>query len=90
VVLPSTLNNTQVKTRVLAGRTDEETLYESVEVANGAKVLAPVSVGTPEPERELMTLYPQRRGRTPAVEYVPAEPAPATPLRREIPRMARR
>jgi ClpP class serine protease len=50
----------------------------------------PVRVGVPETERELMTLYPQPRGRTPAVEYVPASPAPALPSRREIPRAARR
>jgi ClpP class serine protease len=48
----------------------------------------PVRVGVPETERELMGLYPQPRGRTPAVEYVPAEPAPALPPRREIPRTA--
>jgi ClpP class serine protease len=50
----------------------------------------PVEVGIPDLERELMTLYPQPRGRTPAVEYVPAEPAPAMPSRREISRTARR
>jgi ClpP class serine protease len=49
----------------------------------------PVSVGVPRPERELMGLYPQPRGRTPAVEYVPAAPAPSLPHRREIPRTAR-
>jgi ClpP class serine protease len=49
----------------------------------------PVKVGVPEPERELMRLYPQPRGRTPAVEYVPAEPAPSLPNRREVPRTAR-
>ena len=36
----------------------------------------PVRVGVGELERELMTLYPQPRGRTPAVEYVPS-PRPA-------------
>jgi ClpP class serine protease len=50
----------------------------------------PARIGVPELERELMTLYPQPRGRTPAVEYVPASPAPALPPRREIPRTARR
>jgi ClpP class serine protease len=35
----------------------------------------PVRVGVETPERELMTLYPQPRGRTPAVEYVPTRPA---------------
>jgi hypothetical protein len=51
----------------------------------------PVRVGVPSLERELMSLYPQPRGRTPAVEYVPAEPAPAPtfPRRREVPRTAR-
>jgi ClpP class serine protease len=50
----------------------------------------PVEIGIPSLERDLMELYPQPRGRTPAVEYVPAEPAPALPRRREIPRTARR
>jgi ClpP class serine protease len=48
----------------------------------------PVHVGIPDEERELMGLYPQPRGRTPAVEYVPG-PAPRTPpaapRRRELP-----
>ena len=46
----------------------------------------PVRVGLPELERELMGLYPQPRGRTPAVEYVPGPPAPTFPARRELPR----
>ena len=41
----------------------------------------PLRVGLPEEERELMSLYPQPRGRTPAVEYAPSPsvpmPAPA-------------
>jgi hypothetical protein len=41
----------------------------------------PVEVGVPDEERALLQLYPQPRGRTPAVEYVPS-PAPT---RREIP-----
>jgi ClpP class serine protease len=48
----------------------------------------PVRVGVPDEERELMGLYPQPRGRTPAVEYVPgpAPRAPAAPQRRrELP-----
>jgi ClpP class serine protease len=49
----------------------------------------PVRVGVPPPERKLMELYPQPRGRTPAVEYVPASPGPAPPSRREVPRTAR-
>jgi ClpP class serine protease len=43
----------------------------------------PVEVGVPDEERALLNLYPQPRGRTPAVEYVPS-PSPA-PTRREIP-----
>jgi ClpP class serine protease len=46
----------------------------------------PVTVGVPELERELMTLYPQPRGRTPAVEYVPAPGSPTFPSRRQMPR----
>jgi ClpP class serine protease len=51
----------------------------------------PVRVGVPEEERQLMTLYPQPRGRTPAVEYVPgpAPRAPAAPRRRELPGSSR-
>jgi ClpP class serine protease len=41
----------------------------------------PVRIGVPDEERELMTLYPQPRGRAPAVEYVPVPgpPRPALP-----------
>jgi ClpP class serine protease len=39
----------------------------------------PVSVGVPEPERELMTLYPQPRGRQQAVEYMPGPGVPSAP-----------
>jgi ClpP class serine protease len=46
----------------------------------------PVRVGVPPEERELMSLYPQPRGRTPAVEYVPSPAVPSLPPRREIPR----
>jgi ClpP class serine protease len=50
----------------------------------------PIRVGVPEDERELMTLYPQPRGRTPAVEYVPSpDRIPTLPPRREVPRTAR-
>lgn len=50
----------------------------------------PVRVGVDAEERELMTLYPQPRGRAPAVEYVPGEPErPGLPRRRELPRPAR-
>jgi ClpP class serine protease len=42
----------------------------------------PIRVGLPAEERELMTLYPQPRGRTQAVEYVPGPPAER---RREAP-----
>jgi ClpP class serine protease len=45
----------------------------------------PVQVGVGDEERELITLYPQPRGRTPAVEYVPG-----FPTRRELPRPSRR
>jgi ClpP class serine protease len=50
----------------------------------------PVTVGVPVEERELMQLYPQPRGRTPAVEYVPGpqrapSPQPALPRRRAVP-----
>ncbi len=44
----------------------------------------PISVGLPAEERELMQLYPQPRGRTPAVEYVPGPERP--PRRRPAPR----
>jgi ClpP class serine protease len=46
----------------------------------------PVSVGVPDLERALMSLYPQPRGRTPAVEYSPGPAAPTLPPRRELPR----
>jgi ClpP class serine protease len=46
----------------------------------------PIKIGLPELERELMTLYPQPRGRTPAVEYVPGPARPTLPPRREMPR----
>ena len=50
----------------------------------------PVSVGIGDEERELMTLYPQPRGRQPAVEYAPGAPErPTLPSRREMPRPAR-
>jgi ClpP class serine protease len=49
----------------------------------------PVVVGVPELERELMSLYPQPRGRTPAVEYSPGPAAPTLPPRRELPRGSR-
>jgi ClpP class serine protease len=44
----------------------------------------PVKVGIGEEERELMTLYPQPRGRMPAVEYAPGTPPdrPGMPRRR--------
>jgi ClpP class serine protease len=45
----------------------------------------PVAVGVPPLVRDLMTLYPQPRGRTPAVEYVPGPPGPSIPRRREVP-----
>jgi hypothetical protein len=50
----------------------------------------PIRVGVPELERKLMTLYPQPRGRPPAVEYVPGPSGPSLPARREVPRPTRR
>jgi ClpP class serine protease len=49
----------------------------------------PVRVGVPADERELMTLYPQPRGRPPSVEYAPGPPA-LPPARRGAPGQARR
>jgi ClpP class serine protease len=49
----------------------------------------PITVGVPEDERELMRLYPQPRGRTPAVEYFPGPASPGMPGRRDIPRTTR-
>ena len=49
----------------------------------------PVRVGVPADERELMTLYPQPRGRPPSVEYAPGPPA-LPPARRKSPGQARR
>ncbi|MCW3029145.1 MAG: hypothetical protein JWN81_2356 [Solirubrobacterales bacterium] len=46
----------------------------------------PAVVGVPDLERALMSLYPQPRGRTRAVEYSPGPPAPTFPPRREMPR----
>jgi serine dehydrogenase proteinase len=37
-----------------------------------------VQVGVDDGERELLSLYPQPRGRTPAVEYVPGTPPDRT------------
>ena len=57
-----------------------------LQVAELERLGLPVKVGVPEPERELMTLYPQPRGRPPAVEYVPGPPRrPSLPPRREAP-----
>jgi ClpP class serine protease len=54
----------------------------------------PVRLGVPAEERELMRLYPQPRGREPAVEYAPVPPArPGFPVRRNraaAPRTGRR
>jgi ClpP class serine protease len=44
----------------------------------------PVRVGVPEGERGLMNLYPQPRGREPAVEYAPGPERPTLPRRREF------
>jgi hypothetical protein len=48
----------------------------------------PVRVGVPDPERDLMMLYPQPTGRHPSVEYVPGPSMPTHPRRRETPRSA--
>jgi ClpP class serine protease len=48
----------------------------------------PVEVGVGAEERELMTLYPQPRGRPSAVEYQPGPSSPSLPPRRELPRPA--
>jgi len=45
----------------------------------------PVRVGVGDGERRLMTLYPQPRGRTPAVEYVPGPERPGLPPGRRAP-----
>ncbi|MDX6669365.1 MAG: hypothetical protein QOK04_2745 [Solirubrobacteraceae bacterium] len=58
-------------------------------VAELAALGLPVKVGVPPPERELMALYPQPRGRTPAVEYVPGPPVPSLPGRRELPKASK-
>jgi ClpP class serine protease len=50
----------------------------------------PIRVGVPVLERDLMSLYPQPRGRTPAVEYVSNPPGPSLPRRREGPPNPRR
>jgi ClpP class serine protease len=66
--------------------THDHPLYHTELVTLGL----PVKVGVPKLERELMELYPQPRGREPAVEYVPGPPvAPTFPRRRELPRPAK-
>src|SRR3954468_22064346 len=50
----------------------------------------PIRVGVPGEERELMALYPQPRGRTPAVEYIPGPSEPTFPVRPEKPRRGSR
>jgi ClpP class serine protease len=45
----------------------------------------PVRIGVGDGERKLMTLYPQPRGRTPAVEYVPGPDRPSLPDGRRSP-----
>jgi ClpP class serine protease len=61
-----------------------------LQVAELTAMGLPVQVGVPELERALMSLYPQPRGRTPAVEYSPGPVAPTLPPRRELPRGQRR
>jgi ClpP class serine protease len=79
--------------RLLAGRMDPERAAEVARLlATGTwthdhplqspelKALGlPVRLGVGSNERELMTLYPQPRGRTPAVEYVPGPDRPGLP-----------
>jgi ClpP class serine protease len=55
-----------------------------LQVAELSTLGLPVAVGVPTEERELMALYPQPRGRTPAVEYVAGPPEPTLPRRREF------
>ncbi|MCW3067582.1 MAG: hypothetical protein JWL67_207 [Solirubrobacterales bacterium] len=50
----------------------------------------PVTVGVPELERALMSLYPQPRGRASAVEYSSRPATPSLPPRREVPRQRSR
>jgi len=45
----------------------------------------PTRIGVPQPERDLLSLYPQPHGRTPAVEYAPGPPRRTVPSRREAP-----
>jgi ClpP class serine protease len=46
----------------------------------------PVTIGVPPEERELIGLYPQPRGREPAVEYAPGAPdRPSIPRRSPVP-----
>jgi ClpP class serine protease len=45
----------------------------------------PTRIGVPQPERDLLPLYPQPHGRAPAVEYAPGPPRPTVPSRREAP-----
>ncbi len=61
-----------------------------LQVAELTALGLPIRVGVPVLERDLMTLYPQPRGRTPAVEYVPGPPGPSLPRRREPPPKPRR
>ena len=53
-----------------------------LQAADLSELGLPIRVGVPPLERALMTLYPQPRGRTPAVEYVPGPPRPPAPARR--------
>ena len=48
-----------------------------------------IKVGVPQEERRLMRLYPQPRGRTQAVAYVPSSPSLPRP-RRAIPARGQR
>ena len=45
----------------------------------------PTRVGVPDEERELLSLYPQPRGRPSSVEYAPSPPPRGAPRRRGVP-----
>jgi ClpP class serine protease len=50
-----------------------------------AAIGLPTRVGVPDEERELLSLYPQPRGRPSSVEYVPSPRPRGAPRRRSVP-----